>query len=477
MHSVNTKKNRVIALRVTAYAATIILSIITTILLLFVSLGYRFNAEEGIIQSGLLLVDSKPEAGKIYINGELKDNQTPGRFVLPVGDYELSLERANYRGWKKQIPIRGEAVERVAYPLLIPTKLTTSPLLEITKPQMVSQSLDNKQLLYFVDGETVLHRIELDAKSPKSTELALSSAFSKESGSIGTLRVIEWSLNNRFALIEQKLPSGQTSVVSLEVAKPDEAVNLTKKFGATPLGDPHYVGGKTDEIYALNEGVLRRYAINDGTADVVLQRVQSYSPYGDKTIAYTRLSEDSLSIEAAIVRDKTTATLQTVPVSSNMIVNYSEYDKHGYMAVSSNESVVIYRDPLNKPILAKQLPFVTLPLAGAQYIRFSPNSQFVVLQNGSNFLTYDFENKHQSAFKISGEIVGANPRWMNDSHLQYQSVDGMNYLTEFDNQNSSVMVGSDVGTRLYYSADQRSAYRLITGTKGTQLELVPLTAE
>jgi len=478
VHRVNTKDKRVIALRIAAYIATVVLSIITTTLLLFVALGYRFNSQDGIIQSGLLLIDNKPEAGAIYIDGELNDNQTPGRFVLPVSTYEVSLERDGYRGWKKNFSIKAEVVERVDYPLLIPKELSTNTLAAIGTPAMVSQSLDNKQLVSFVDGESVLRRTVLDPATPETTDVSLSSAFARQAGSIGSLRVIEWSLDNNFILVEQSLPGGQKNIISLELDKPGEAVNLTKLFSAISLGDPHYVGGETDEIYALSDANLRRLNIKSAEATVVLEQVKSYVPYGDKTIAFSRLSDDSLTLEAGLLRDSTSTVLQRyTDTQSNIMVTYGQYDGHDYFVSSDKKAVNIYRDPLKRPILATQIPFVSLPFDSAQYIKFSPNSQFILLQSGKNYITYDLEHKRQSTFTIEQDIIGLHPRWMNDSHLSYQTTDGVNYLTEFDNQNSNKMVVSDVGTRLYYAANQRGAYRIVTGANGTQLELVSLTAE
>lgn len=480
MHRVNTKDRRTIVLRVIAYSVTFTLSVVTTAILLFIALGYRFNSTDGVIQSGLLLVDSKPEAGRVLINGKVKDTQTPSRFVLPVGDYAVRIERSGYHVWNKAISLAPESVEELAYPLLIPKQLSSVPKLDVAQPESVSQSGNNKLLVYHVAGETTLHVVTLDKDTPTATSFSLSDAFVRESGSVGSLRFIEWSLDNKFVLVEQTLPGGARNVITLPIEKPAEAQNITAQFGQLAPTDPHYVGKDTNRIYGLHEGILRRYNLETSEATALLTRVLSYEPYDNDTIAYTRTSEDGLSVEVVLKTNDTSAVLEsTADTALRPVIAYGEYDRHTYVAVSDSASKTsrVYRDALKGPILKKQIPYVTLPFVNANYIKFSPNNQYVYFQRGQEFASYDFENTRQHSFIVAQAIGDRHPVWANNSHLMVQSDSGQNYLLEFDGQNTTTLVRSQAGTRVYVGSDPRGAYRIDTTDSKTTLDFISLVAQ
>lgn len=478
MHRVNIKNNRVVALRVVAYAVTIFLSVVTTVLLLLIALGYRFNRDGNVIHSGLVLIDNKPEAAQIYIDGKLEDSSTPGRFVIPIGRYEMSLELDGYKGWKKNFDIKKEVVERVDYPLLIPKKLTATPQLTINSPQLLTQSPNNKLLLHYVASDDSFKLIELNPDKPVENSIAIPTAFTRESGSIGTLNVVEWSNNSKNVLISQTLPSGINKVVSLDINNPAESVNITDRFAQIAPSDVGFLASKTDIIYGLNQGVLRQYNLANGESSFVMDGVLSYQDFGDKTVAFTRLSPTSNKIEAGVIESDQTAVLeQSEGTSKSPSVSYGEFDDHAYFAVSGDDSVRIYRDPLNKPILKKQIPYTQLPVGSADFVKFSPNNQYLLARSGSNYATFDFENVRASGFSITKQIISGSLDWANDSHLSYQASDGQNFIIEFDGKNKAGLIKSNLGTGIFYSSDFRDTFRVNTEGAKTTLDIIPLTVK
>ncbi|MCB9823246.1 PEGA domain-containing protein [Candidatus Nomurabacteria bacterium] len=478
MHRVNIKSNRVIALRVVAYSVTIFLSIVTTVLLLLIALGYRFNRDGKVIHSGLVLIDNKPEAAQIYIDGKLEDSRSPGRFVIPIGRYEISLELDGYKGWKKNFEIKKEVVERVDYPLLIPKKLTASPQITISSPQLLTQSPNRKNLVYYVASDNSLKIIDLNPDKPVETSIIIPAAFSREAGSVGALSTIEWSKNSKNVLINQALPSGINKVVSLDINNPANSVNITDRFAQIAPSYVNYLGSKTDIIYGLNQGILRQYNLANGESTFVLDGVQSYQNFGDKTVAFTRLSPTSNKIEAGVLKSDQKAVLEQFDSTAvKPKIAYGEFDDHTYLAISSDDAVRVYRDALNQPILKKQIPYVKLPIVSADFIKFSPNNQYLVVRSSTNYAAFDFENVRSSNFSITRQIKSDSLDWMNDSHLSYQAVDGQNFIIEFDGMNKSGLVKSDLGTGLFYSSDYRNTFRVNTEGAKTTLDLVLLTVK
>ena len=478
MHRVNPKRRQAVILRIIAYTLTLTLSAITTVLLLYIALGYRFHSGH-VVRSGLLLVDNQPEAGAIYVNGQEKDNSTPGRFVLAVGNYDLGLKRSGYRTWEKSVAIAASGVREVDYPWLIPTALKPTQLLEVTTPAWVSQSPDHKLLLSQVANQPTLELTELDPKTPKQTTLALPAAVPKENGQTGLFKVIEWALNNKQVLMTQTLPSGATNLISLNVTKPEATINITTLYGAQVPTDIHYVGSNTNSIYGLKDGVLSTYSLEQAQSAQLLDLIRSYQPYANDTILFDRL-DGAQHATVGIWKDKNSVVIQRNAITSSpALLKYARFNNHFYFAIGSTSvsTVTVYRDPLAAPVLSSQLPFVTLPFTQPLDIAFSPSSQFLLVQNGSTLLSYDFDDLLRYSFTLPfAPAPSSQVEWVDGAHLAAQASDGSNMVFEYDGKNLQTLVPSSFNTPLFYASDNRSTYRLFDSNGKAHLEVTSLVA-
>jgi hypothetical protein len=470
MHRVDMKKRRTLILRYTAYSVTLLLSIITTIILIFVAQGYRLNKTGEIVRSGLLLVNNTPEAGQVYINGELKDSATPSRFVLKAGNYELSLERQGYRGWKKQVDILASGVEEAYYPKMVPTTLTPRTAFSIPPPSMTSQSLNRQLALVYSTGENNLRLLELNAETPTQTTLELPSSVKRENGQLGGFTVIEWSLNNRFVLLQQSLPSGGKELLSLNVNNPDETINITSLYGAETPENVHYRGGNTAQIYGVKDGTLGIYQLNRKEREVVLERVRNYEPFGTEAVAFARTNSTNTQVEYGLTEDDKATVIRRAAIHDGQdFVAYAEYDTHFYFATANTKekNVIIYRDPLKTPVLRTQLPFATLTSDPPLGLEFSPGSEFLLAQSGNKANVYDFEHIKPSSFTLAFEPKAEVPlRWIDNWRLVGQQTDGMVWVVEYDGANDETLVKVREGSLLWFSDDYEHAYRLFE-TNGT----------
>ena len=462
------------ALRIVAYVATITLSLITTVLLLYVSLGYRFDSSSGhVVKSGLLLVDNNPEAAQIYINDQLKDNATPGRFVLAAGEYNLKLARNGYRDWSKKVQVAVSGVREVTYPLLVPSELTTNTIKDIENPSMVSQSTDKKLLLMHVSGKSNFTLINLKGETVEETNLEIPASVKRENGSVGSFEVIEWSLNNKHVLLRQTLPSNAQQLISYNISKSQEAVNISALYGAETPTDVHYVGNDTDTIYGLQNTVLKQFSLKAKDSKSLLENIRAYQPYGDDTILFDRATASNLS-EIGIHKDSTTTVVHTnganTPVS---LLKYAEFDDHQYLAVAPAEgtTITVYRDPLKKPVISKQLPFVTITFGGTTKLDFSDSSQFILAQNATGFVSYDIDDRR--LYRVSPQFTPANSSvfsWINSHNIQVKLADGMVVLMDYDGSNQQELISAGDQPKLYFASNFEDVYKIISqnGTAGIQ---------
>ena len=475
MHQVDKKRKKTLTLRFIAYAITFILTIVTTAVLLFIALGYRFDRGDGdVTRSGLLLVDSKPEAGEIYINNELKDRAAPGRFILQRGNYDLGVRRKDYRDWQKNVAIEASGVREVNYPILIPNKLTPKKVgKQFTAPSFVSQSGARQYLLSHVTDEATMSLTRLDKDTPEVVKLPLSNVFESEDGKFGTFKLVEWALDGKHVLLTQTLPSGVTQLMSFDIGKPEKAVNITKLYGVETPTDVHYVGGNADTIYGLKDGLLRKQSLTTANIEIMLQNVRSYQPYGDDTILYESIAPDT-TIQIGIMKNETIKIVKKkIDPSIKHLLRYSQYDKHYYFVVSevNGATMTLYRDPLDTPAGAKLTPFIALPFDNAAEVLFSPSAQFITAQNGSNALTYDLRDL--LSYKLSLPfVVKADTfmKWIDGFHLQAIAEDGTSYMLDYDGQNVQKLIGVGTSQALYFAPDTRSVFRINEKDQQSNLE-------
>lgn len=478
MHRVNLKHKQARVLRIVAYSVTLTLSVLTTVLLLYIALGYRFDGKSGhVVRSGLLLVDSHPESGEIFINNELKDNATPGRFVLSSGNYDVKIVRDGYRKWAKNVKVAASGVREVNYPLLIPTTLNATKLFDTTTPDLVSQSQNRKTALFHSPGAGSFERVGLDPKSPQREILKMSAAFGRESNQTGTFAVREWALDNKHVLLQHTLPSGKSELISFDVTRPEAAINISALYGENTPIDIHYVGSDTARIYGIKDGSLGIYQLDEQRITPVLDSIRVYKPYANDTVIFDRLNANAQA-EAGIWKEGTTTIIHTSVVGDvNPILDYAKFNDHLYFVVAepSANIVTIYRDPLQSPILTKQLPLITLTFNNAQKIDFSSSAQFLMIQNGKDLLVYDFDDLRQFAYSLPFDVASSTtPRWVNGTHIAVQARDGMNYLMEYDGQNQQALVSSTSGRLLMFSDDYQSLYRLSEADALSNLDVVSM---
>lgn len=98
----------------------LLLILIGTVIAVFYARGYRFNPDDpNFLQgTGVLVLTSKPDGARVYINDELK-TATNNTINLSPGVYDIRIEEDGYFPWKKTVEVKEEVVTQ-ANALLFP---------------------------------------------------------------------------------------------------------------------------------------------------------------------------------------------------------------------------------------------------------------------------------------------------------------------------------------------------------------------
>ena len=431
MHRANFNKRQKLVLRIFSYFVICVLSVITTALLLYIALGYRLDSDGTVVRSGLLLADSKPVSSEVYINGINKEDPTQSRFVLPAGTYDLELKREGYFSWKNTALVEASSVRNIYYPLLIPEKFTAKPSVVVDDFTSLTQSDDRKRVLIASKDKRQLELVELGSQ-PKISSLALPADF-LVSGTLGDLTVIEWAQDDRHVLVRQRVGKVESLLV-IDTSDPQSSVNISEIFPEDSMKNAKFVFGSSNVITAINGSVLKAYDSENDQSRVIKTRVLQYEPLNEGTFSFVGSSSSGAEFEAGVISGSESVVVHRAPLAkgaprSTML----KYDNNQYLAVwlPGEKTTTVYSNPLARPILSEQLPFVKLPLADATLLE-SPDSQFLLAVKNDQVSVYDFEYSEKTQFKLPKNAQDL--RWVRSHQMTFNN--GKNfYIVDFDGKN------------------------------------------
>lgn len=412
---------------------------IGTLVLFFEANGFDVDRKTGaIIQNGLVFVDAHPEPATVYLNGVDK-GQTDMRLVLPAGLYDIELKRDGYRGWRRSFTLMGSTIERLVYAFLVPDKLDSKDLqIFQAAPGLATVSPDRRWLLVQQPG-TVTNFSVTDLRDDNNPATALAvpnSVLSPGSGS-NKLELIEWSTDNRHALIKHTFEGGAAFVV-LDRESPGQSINITRLFAGTSFDTVKFRDKKFDQFYLHNtkDGVLYSTDTRTRIISTIANSVLTFQPHGADVLMY--VTDEGAPEGKTFVRLRegiNTYTLREMGASPAYLIDLARFENDWYMAVGSTNDprIHIYKnafDDLKKGDTPTALPFTVLRLDNPQYMAFSANTRFIGVQSGSKFVVFDAETKRQYKYDTKLPLLpNQKAAWM-DGH-RYAVISG-NKLVIFD---------------------------------------------
>src|SRR5690606_25865776 len=99
-------KRAKLAIRFFTYGIMTLSTIVLTVVLIFVALGYRFDQRDLTFdQGGLVQFRSAPEGAAITIDGQRQSIKTPEKANLDAGQHTFGMDLTGYRPWQKTVSL------------------------------------------------------------------------------------------------------------------------------------------------------------------------------------------------------------------------------------------------------------------------------------------------------------------------------------------------------------------------------------
>jgi len=110
------------------------------------------------------------------------------------------------------------------------------------------------------------------------------------------------------------------------------------------------------------------------------------------------------------------------------------------------------------------VPVHVLTTTNPNYIEFSDNARFIMIENGSKFALYDAENDKGYAYdtKHVMDAPQSHATWMDGHRLGYVS-SGKLYVFDFDSANSRMLVAADPALLPAFTRDYKYLYTTAPG--------------
>ncbi len=461
-----------------------------TAVLIYSSFGYGIDTKTGqIIQNGLVFVGSQPKSAEIYLNGVDSGKSTPAhsllssstRLTLPAGKYVLSLRQTGYRSWQRKFTLDAQDLMRLDYPLLIPAKLTTKNLASyVSKPAFITQSPDQHWVLVAQPGTSGgLSFSQFNASKPSAgpTELNLPAGVATLTS--GSWRLIEWSANNNFLLLEH-LAGKKNEFIMFDRAAPAKSINLSRLSGVA-TNQVVLRNGNSNQfyIYQTKGGLLQSFNSDTKSLASVAIGVLAFQPLGqDKLIYITTSGAPAGTVLVKILDKLSNYELTSLKLAGTYLLAAASYQGHDYFSVGTSAALKfnIYKDPLfNLSLTPAKSPKVlaTLSLANAQALNVSPASRFIALESGQNISVYDIQTLQAYSFRLSSSL--AQPAvWADDYHLAAQTTSNQALLSDYDGSNRQLLVTSSLSAGAYFDPAYDQMFTELVSRSGASLQITSL---
>lgn len=458
--------------------------LIATIILLYQSYGFGVGKNGQVIQNGLVFLSSQPNPSSIYIDGKLYKSQTNTRVVLPSGDYTIRLSRSGYRDWQRAITVQGGDVQHFDYPFLFPKDLKATKLADYpTAPALATQSPDHRWLLVANAGSmTSFDLYDLKNPSQAATTVTLPSGLLTKATGSENWELVSWANDNQHILLKHNY-DGKAEFVLVDRANPDQSLNLNATLNTTPTAitlsntkyDQYYV-------YDATTQTLQTASLKSPTLVPVLTNVLNYKTYSDNTILYATDSGAAAGkVDIKMLSGDQTYQIREVAAGTTYLLDLTTYSGTMYVVLgaSSENKVYIYKDPVGQLSSAAAKAAValrTLRVNAANYVSFSPNAQFIMAENGTQFVVYDIENVRSYSYQTAIAPLDApqpHAAWMDGDRLTYVS-NGKLVVFDYDHTNPQTLITANAGYLPFFAPDYKYVYTLTPNATATELDQTPL---
>lgn len=470
-------KRKQLLQRTLTYGFMTLAVIALLVVLVFVMLGYRFNAADGHIeQGGLVQFDTEPNGATVTVDGRQLSTRTPSKLTATTGHHFITMERKGYDTWQKAVKVTPGGVLWLNYARLVPSELKPVPVADFKEVSDALASPDMKKMaIKQAAGTAQLTVADLTREDARTETLALpeNSYTRPENAKSQKFTLEKWHKNSRYLLVKHSF-DGQKEwlVVDTEDASRTKNISTLLDIDASRVA---FHGSNGRIVYVQVDNDVRKVDIDAETLSRPLVRdVAEFSVFDTSTLVYSTVRGKNGARSVGYYQDGADKPYvirsYTDDGKTPLKIAVGKYFGEMYEAVAYGEKVEVLKGDLPKTdAAAKRLKTVAefaVP-GGAKYLSVVTDGRFVVAQKGASYTVHDLELKKTTTTELkgSGKVAGQLP-WLDD-YMVWSDRGGMLRLYEFDGANQHDIMKVTPGLSATLSPSGKYLYGFSKDKDGT----------
>lgn len=483
MNKLSSKQKELIK-RILIYIIMVMAVGVIVIFVVFTIMGYRFDSNAGQIeQYALLQFNSSPTGADVSVDGKKMSSQTPNKSAVAAGTHEIKISRTGYQTWTKEVNIKSGVLKWLNYALLVPNKLTVEPVASYAALNNTLASPNGHYMLVQnqIDSPS-FDLVNINSDTIKTTKLTIPSDIYSDASTAGVVHsftISKWDGDSRYVLIKHTSNDKDEWLV-LDTQAEKTTKNITKLFDFA-ISYIDFSGTSGNVFYALGSNDIRKLDLSAGTMSrTLVNNVASFSIYGNDIITYvSNVAADTNQMTVGLYRDgdEESYALRTIVKTEGSDVNIAtaRYFNKDYVAISNGTKIDIlsgkYPSSINdKTDNLKTLTSLTVD-QGVQQLKFSPSGEYLFMQSGAFYASYDLEYKSLATSSIAGNGNISDLKWLNDNYI-WSDRDGKLTIREFDGSNMHSINSVQSGQSVTLANNGRYLYSINKIASGYQLQRV-----
>lgn len=462
--------------RILTYAGMTLLVFVAVSGIVLFLLGFRLNLESGQLeQSALLQFGSTPSGAAIAIDGIALNARTPAKTTIDAGTHDFSIWRDGYETWQKTVDVKAGALTWLNYALLVPKELPVEPVATYTSLASSLSSPEGRSILVQADASMPdFTLVDITSDNIKSINLSLD-VETYSGASKHTFTPVKWDSGGRYVLIKHIFDDNSEWLV-LDTQNPSASKNITRTFDFA-IKNIDFSGTSGNEYYVLGNNDVRKLDLSAGTISrPLVNNVIEFSVYESNIVTYVAGGDKPNERIVGLYRegDNNPHILKVVNLDLKvpLHVTTTRYFNENYVAISEGSKVTILSGsyPTTASDDATSLKTFANFTAGRDIanLSFSPTGEYVFVQSGSYFASFDLEYQVFAESNIAGKGTARQVKWLDDNYI-WSDLGGELTIREFDGANvhtiNSVLAGQDVilthnGRFLYSFAGTDTGFNL-----------------
>ena len=479
LYKMNKKsRKKSIAKRAVIYSVITTATIVITVLLVIFTLGFRFDLSLNKVErTGLVQFGSSPSGAISMVNGKAVQLRTPNKEVVNAGTHDFSMERDKYQSWNKTLNIKPGMLRWLNYAILVPSEIETTPMLSFETISALKATPEKKDILVLRDNTVPnFDLVDIRGTEVKSKQIILPAEVYSQADIpeiSHRFEMTEWDSGGRYILLKHYYADSSEWIV-FDTQNVASSQNLTTHFDIV-MSKVKFIDTSGNKFYVLNNTDIRKLDLSNSTiSHPIVTKVESFILYDKSNLVYIGETGQNETLRRVVGTyrdgDKSSHQVKSFNIDQQDIkIATTKYFNEDYIAILNSKVLYLYKGNFptdgNNGINLKTT--MTLGLDEIpQEVSFSDSGQYLLMSNGTNFVSYDLEYQSVAKFNINAAADDFNYDWLNSTHI-WSSSEGKISIREFDGQNSHEIATASGNYGAIFTSNKKYIYTVANAEDGS----------